>query len=217
MALSRGELKGQILRLLNKTAAYPGFYDDDKINDSLQEAFDFVAVEMFIAGEGWTDKIAYIDTVPNMVTTPIRESMAMLKSVRYLVGDVYVPMTYDDQMDQPQYSDETGAQPYVSTYRIMNNQLYFNPALSEGGEKFIQIEYTDFPKYLVSDDDVVEPQFNRAFTHYIKYRTASILAASLEKFVCPWQAIENSWYKKMKEIVVKRNLRATQIREFGDD
>lgn len=216
MALSRGELKGQVLRLLMKTAQYPGFYTDALINDALQEAFDFVAVEMFIAGEGWTDKIAYYDTTAGQLAVPIRESMAMLREVRYLYGDIYIPMTYDTENSQKQYAETSGVRQYAYTYRIVDNQLFFNPCLAEGGTKYLQIEYTDFPKSLMSDDDQIEPQFNRAFTNFIKYRTASILAASVEKFVIPWQAIENSWYMKMKEVVVKRNLQATQVREFGD-
>lgn len=216
MALSRGELKGQILRLFYNTGAYTGAFSDDMLNDAIQEAMDEVAVHMFIAGEGWTDKIAYYDTTAGQVTLALRESMAMIREVRYLYGDVYIPMTYDTENGRPQYSDASGVRQYSYTYRILDNQLFFNPAMAEGGTKYLQIEYTDFPKFLTGDDDEIPAQFNRAFTNYIKYSAASVLASSIEKFVVPWKEKERNWFTLMKEVVVKRNLQATQVREFGD-
>lgn len=216
MALSRGELKGQILRLFYNSGAYTGALNDDTINDAIQEAFDEVAVHMFMAGEGWTDKIAFYTTSAGQRTLPIRESMAMLREVRYLYGDIYIPMTYDTENSQKQYADASGVRQYAFAYRIVDNQLYFDPPLAEGGTDYIQVEYTDFPKFLKNDLDEVEPQFNRAFVNYIKYSAATILASSIEKFQIPWKESERKWYMLMKEIVVKRNLQVTQVREFGD-
>ena len=46
MPVSRGDLKGKILRLLMKSSEYPGFYTDDRINDAIDETMDYIAAEM---------------------------------------------------------------------------------------------------------------------------------------------------------------------------
>lgn len=216
MALSRGELKGQVLRLLMKTAEYPGFYTDDKCNDAIQEAMDFVATEMFLAGEGWQDKMEYRTTAANQVTVDLPESWAMIKEVRYKFGDIYIPLMYDTQPRQVTADDNAGSVQFASSYKIVDNQFYFNPPLAEGGTDYLQIEFSDFPKVIQTDTDFLESHFNRCFTNFMKYRTASILAASIEKFVNPWQKIENDWYEKMLALTVERNKQSTAIREYGD-
>ncbi len=215
MAMTRGELKGQVLRLLMKTAEFPGFYTDDKMNDSIQEAMDFVATEMFMADEGWQHKLQHITTAAGTITVPVPDGMAMIVEVRYLFGDIYIPMMYDQQNMQQQVSTGAGVSQYPQSYRIIDNQFYFNGPLTEGGTDYLQIEYMAFPKSLQADTDYLDGHFNRAFTNFMKYRTASILGASVEKFVNPWQRIEADWYQKMRDIIVKRNLQSTPLREFG--
>ena len=216
MPMSRGELKGQVLRLLNKNAKFTGAYQDETLNDAIQEAMDYVATKMFIANQGWSDKIDYKTIAANCITVPIPETWAMIKEVRYKFGDIYVPLVYDVAGKDIQYASDSGARQYASSYRIVDNQLYFNPALAEGGTNYLQIEYTAFPKFLQKDGDTIEPQFNRCFTNFMKYKAASCLAASIEKFVTPWSKIENDWWQQMQDLVSKRNLQSTQLLEYGD-
>lgn len=215
MPLSRGELKGQVLRLLMKNAKFTGAYQDATIYDAIQEAMDFVATHMFIADQGWLDKIEYRDTEANCISAPIPETWAMVKEVRYLFGDVYVPLVYETASKDYQYSNQSGARQYAYTYRIVDNQIYFNPPMAAGGPKYLQIEYTAFPKFLQKDGDTIEPQFNRCFTNFMKYKSASILSATTEKPSRPWAKEEADWYYKMQELVAKRNMQSTQLLEYG--
>lgn len=215
MALTRGELKGKILRLLMKSAKYPGFYDDDRINDAIEEALDFVATEMFLANEGWQTKIMYLSTEPGQVTIDVPVAASMIKEVRYLFGTVYVRMAYDDASEMDQYQDTSGVRQFAYMYRIVDNQLYFNPPMAQGGENNIMLEYMAYPKRLQNDTDFLESHFDNAMNHYVKYHAASVLAASIEKFVVSWSGIQDSWYTKMRDIVIKRNLQSTPIREFN--
>ncbi len=216
MPITRGEIKGKVLRLLMKTPAYPGPYTDDTINDALTEAMDFVATEMFEANEGWLTKMRTYDTLPNQVTFPIPEGVAMIQMVRYLVGNVYMPLQYDDQSQQPQYADAGGAVQFPYSYKIVDNAIYFNPPLADGGPDFLQLEQMEYAKELQDDTDFMDGQFDKSMQHFIKYRTASILGAGLEKYSMPWAGLEADWYKKMTEVIIKRNRQATPIRMFGD-
>lgn len=215
-ALTRGDLKDRVLRFLNKTSTYPGFYDDEKINDAIREAFDFVAVEMFIGGEGWMNEFVYKTTAAGDSTVDIStDRIAMIHEVRYLQGEAYVPLTYTDGSDQTEYSSASGATQYPKTYRLMKNDVYFNPPLAEGGTNYLQIECFKYPTEFADDVTDADSQFDSAMYHYIKYKTCSVLAASMEKKYLPWSKEENEWYAKMMAVVNRRNRKFRRIREFG--
>jgi hypothetical protein len=212
--ITRGELKGQVLRFLNKTSQYRGFYDDDKINDAIQEALDFIAVEMFQAGEGWQTKILLLDTVAGQVTIDIPATISLIKEVRYRYGDIYGVMRYDDASGQSQTAQASGERQWVSTYRVVDNRLYFNPALSEGGPEYLQIEYMAYPKRLSGDMDYLEGHIDPCMTNFLKYQVSTILSASLEKNMVPWAGLQSQWYNKLLTVVGRRNMQPTPIRNF---
>lgn len=215
MSLTRGEIAGRILRLVNKTASYPGFYTPAKIDDAIEEALDFIAVDMFIAGEGWQDKIKYLAASAGQVTIPLTADIAMIKEVRFLYGGEYLPMTYDDMSRQSQLDTSQGtAYGYTGRYRVVDNQLYFNPPLSEGGEKYIQLEYTTFPKRMSDDNDVVEAHFFKPFLHWVVYWACSRLVSGVGKADPDWATQEGAWYTKIKMVIEKRNMQTTVMREF---
>lgn len=213
--LTRGEIAGRILRLVNKTAAVPGFYTPQKINDSIEEALDFLAVEMFLAGEGWQDKMKFFTTVAGQITLPITGDVAMIKEVRYLFGGEYLPLVYDDGSRQSQVQPTSGIAQYPGSYRIVDNQLYFNPPLMEGGTDYIQLEYTTFPKRVANDSDVIEGHLWKPFIHWVTYWCATRLVSGLGKAMPDWAKQESLWYGKVQAVIVKRNLQTTFIREFN--
>lgn len=213
--ITRGEMAGRILRYLNKTAKHPSFYGPEKINDAITEAMDALATEMFIANEGWQTKITYLDTRVNQIRVDIPPYVAMIHQVRLKAGDIYVPATYDDGSTRPQWNQAGGgAVQWAATYRIVDNALYFDPALSDGGEKYIMLEHQSYPKRLQNDASFMEAHFQPAFQHYIKYRACSILAGSIEKQSIPWRKEEEFWAVKCQELIPKRILQSTQIAEY---
>ena len=212
--ISRGELKGRVLRFLNKTSKFKGFYADDKMNDAFQEAIDFIAIEMFEDGEGWTSDIWFIDTTANQVSVPIPDEIAMIKEVRYKIGDAYVPVVYDTDQGQPD-TLKTQVSQFPSKYRIVDNAIFFNPPISDAGVEYLQIEGEKYPKYFQDDADIIPHQFSRAMWHFMKYKMASNLAYSTEKYSIPWKSEEVQWYGQMKKLVAKRVNKPTAIREFG--
>lgn len=215
MSLTRGEIAGRILRLINKTASYPGFYTAAKVNDSIEEALDFLAVDMFLAGEGWQDKIKYLSPEAGQVAIPLTADIAMVKEIRFLYGGEYIPMVYDDMSRQGQVDPSQGATfGYTGRYRIVDNQIYFNPPLTEGGTNYLQLEYMTFPKRLVDDNDVVEGHFFKPFLHWVVYWSASRLVSGVGKADPDWGRQEAIWYLKVKAVVEKRNLQTTVMREF---
>jgi hypothetical protein len=170
---------------------------------------------MFLAGEGWQDKMKFVTTVAGQVTVPVTPDMAMIKEVRFLFGGIYVPMVYDDANRQPQTnpSENTAAYP-PARYRIVDNQFYFNPPLFEGGTDYLQIEYMSYPKRVADDHDVIEGQFYKPFQHWAVYWCASRLVAGIGKPDPDWGRQEAAWYLKIKAVIDKRNMQTTVMREF---
>lgn len=138
--ITRDEIKGRMLRYLNKTPSNQGFYANDKIIDAIQEAMTYIATEMFLANEGWQTKVQFLDTATNQTTVEIPPHMAMINEVRYKVGNLFVPLVYDDANGQAQWADDGGVTQFAATYRVIDNAFVFNPALAEGGTGYLMVE-----------------------------------------------------------------------------
>jgi len=214
MAATRGALKGEILRLLYKSAKFTGVYQNETIDDAITEAMDAVSVEMMLADEGWLKKILIIPTVAGQLSVDLPVSAALIDQVRYRFGTTYVDMVYDQAWGADQFAENSGVRQWAYSYQVVDNALYFNPPLAEGGVDYLQITYQAYPKRLQDDADFLESQFDNCMQHFIKYRAATVMAASAEKLVVPWANLETYWYSKMKEIVVSRNRQSQAIREF---
>lgn len=214
MSISRGEVKGQILRILQKDGSYTGFYTDEKLNDAIQDCIDHIAVEMFFAGDGWLRKIAYLDSQAGASTIDLPPYIAVIDEVRYLVGNRYIPLQYDDATLAAQFAADAGVSQYPSRYRIVDQKIYFNPALGVGGTNYLQIEYAAYPATMVADGQLMPAEFDRSIVNYIKWRSASLLASSVGKQVKEWDDYEKEWKKNAINIINKRTRSPIYFRDF---
>lgn len=212
--ITRGEIAGKILRKLHKTAGYQGFYDDDKINDAIEDCMDFISTEMFLANEGWQTKLRHFTTVANTISVPLTSDIILINAVRYLFAGEYLPLTYKTDESRSQVQATNALTQYASRYRIIDNAIYFNPPLVEGGTDYLQVEYTSFPKRLQDNHDVIEGQFYKPMSNFIIWRSASQLVTGVGKAQPEWRRYEDQWHEKMLSIVVKRNNSPTTIQEF---
>jgi len=214
MTVTRGEIKGQILRVLQKDGGYQGFFTDPKLNDVIQDSIDHIAIEMFRAGDGWLTKIDYLNSQSGFPTVNLPQHMIMIQEVRYLVANTYVPLTYDDGTEQQQYAANTGMTQFPSRYRIVDQKIYFNPPPAEGGPNYIQVEYCTYPLSMVADGQLLPQEFHRAMFNYIKWRSASMLAASVGKEYSEWKQYEGEWKNNMVDMVNKRTKAPIYYRNF---
>ena len=215
MAVSVAELEGRVLRLLQKSAGYQGFFSPEKVRDAVQESFDMVATKMFDAATGaWQIKLRLWDTVAGQGTIDIPDDVAQIRVCRYLVGTTYVPLQYDEGIENVTYGPTAGYTQFPSRYRILENKIYFNPVLGVGGTQNFQMEYSSYPERLVADGQPIPAGFDVAMQHYIKYRSASILANSIGKANVEWTNYEGEWFNAMMIVVNKRINSCQYVREF---
>lgn len=214
MTITRGELKGQILRVLQKDGGYQGFYTDEKLNDAIQDCIDHVAMEMFRAGNGWVSRIQTLDSQSGFPTVDLPPHVIMIQEVRYLIAGRYIPLMYDDATLQIQYAPNTGATQFPSKYRIVEQKIYFNPPPAEGGKDYVQIEFMQYPLTMVADGQLMPQEFHRAMNNYVKWRTASMMAASVGKAYVEWKQYEQEWFQNMVDAVGKRTRSPIYYREF---
>ncbi len=212
---SRSDLAYQVYQRLNKSPLTPGFYTPEKVNSALQEAMDYVATKMMMADQGFLKKLSYLDVAANQITLTIPPYMDMIEEVRYLVGNVYIPLAYDSQWKVPQWSPQSGATNLPASYRIVDNKFYFNPPLGVGGTDYIQVEYQSYPSIMRNNVDQVDPQFDRAMIYYLVYRACSILSSAMGSTVKPWAVEEEIWLKAMQAIVQKRNKQPIALADFA--
>ena len=214
MAFLVSEIEGKVLRILQKTASTPGFYTPDRVRDAVQDAVDYVSVRMFRACNGeWLDSIRYFDTVSGQAVVDLPEDIAAIKAVRYLVGVEYTPLWYDTAFEDSQWAASSGVVQFPSRYRLLGNQIYFNPVLSQAGTQYLQIEYCAYPQALKTDE-FMPIQMDRAMMNYIKFRSASMLAASVGKANAEWVRFEDQWAKEIETLIDRRIHCTTYIREF---
>jgi hypothetical protein len=213
--ISRGQVKFDMLTILNKSATNKGFYTDDRLNMGIREAFSAISTECFLAGEGWLNNIRCLTTASGMVSLDIPSDIAFIDQVRYLVGNDYLPMRYDTMKEQAQVQPGTGTNYAPASYRILNNAFWFNPALSEGGTDYLQIEYTSFPKRLQNDQDFLpQGQFSQAMYWFLVYRACTVCVQTVGKAVPEWSDKEGYWYDRMVQVISKRNKQVTYVRDF---
>lgn len=215
MTVTRATLRTKILRYLNKTSDYSGFYDTDKVSDAIEEALDYVAVNMFLAGEGWMTAVDYITTAAGDTSANFPTDSVMIREMRYKIGNVYVPLTYDDQTDSFYYGSDSGVEQIPCRIRFIGRTFVFDPPLAEGGTDYLQVESVKYPTAMTADTDEIDPQFDRACLNFVKYKACSILAGSIEKEYRPWAQEEGEWFEAMRFIVSRRNMKSTRIKEFG--
>ena len=208
-------MRGLVLRYLNKTSDYSGFYSEAKVNDAIQEALDYIAVKMFMNTEGWFTKYIYLDTEAGQVSKDLPGNVALIGEVRYKIGDVYMPLLYYPQIDDASYMGSSVEQAWGGRYRLLGRQIVFDPPMADGGERFLQIEATVYPTLLIDDSQEIDPQFDRAMLNYCKYKVCSVLAGSIEKDVRTWEQEENEWFEAMMQVVNRRTLKSVAITEFG--
>ncbi len=139
----------------------------------------------------------------------------MIEEVRYLVGSVYIPLAYDSQWKVPQWSVTSGATNLPASYRIVDNQFYFNPPLGVGGTAYLQVEYQRYPSIMRNDSQQIDPQFDRAMVYYLTYRACSILASAMGQTSKPWEVEEKLWLDAMMQIVQNRNRQPQPIKDFA--
>lgn len=212
--ISRGQLKGKIWRYLGKTATQPGFYTSEKLDEAIDEALASIAVEMFMAGEGWLTSFAYFDTTDGQSEVALTGNVGLIRQVRYMIGDTYVPLVYDDQENRPTRVRGTTVTQVAFKYRLMGNKLVFDPPLATGGTKYLQLEIVSYPKRLQDDSELIDAQFDVCAQEYLKYKVCSILAGSIEKSQITWAALEADWQMRLSHVLARRVLSSTPIKMF---
>lgn len=211
--ISYGELDGLILRMFNKTPENRGFYTAQKVEDAVQEALTYIATRAFIIGQGWQNKVALVTTAANQRSVPINPAWAMIKAVRYLAGSEYVVLDYDDNPRQSEWSAASGMTQSAYRYRIVDNYLYFNPVLAEGGTDYLEVEYVTYPKVPESETDAMPFHLTDTFKEFTKYHAGLVLFSDFEKGRWNKQDLYTMWHDNMIAMLEKRTLTGTFIRD----
>jgi hypothetical protein len=213
---TRGEIKAKIVRLINKTANYQGFFTDDKCNDMIADSLDYLSLMAGLQGGGWFNGIQTIAMPAAGFTAPIPANVAIINQVRYLINNTYVPLTYHDADGYSQVDSTTSEVSYPTHFRIMGRDIYFNPAPSERGADRIQIEFTKYPAALANDAAILDGEFDNALQHYVKWRVASQLMSTAGRADADWTRFEIEWRTNCMNYISKRSRATTYIKNFGD-
>ena len=215
MAITLTDIQAEVLNILQKSPTYSGFYTADKVTRAVNESLAYVSARMMMEGNGWRQTIGYITTVANTASYALPTGCSIINAVRYLYNDIYVPMLYDDQSMNSQVAANTQLQLAPSRYRLVGNQLYFNPVPTFVGTNYVQIEYTTYPAKLTTGSDTLPEEIDQALYYYLVYRCADTLVAQTANAQPEWSLNTLQWYNAMESIISKR-LRVFQvIGEFG--
>lgn len=208
MAVAFSTLKTDVLQLLSKDNSYQGFYSDDQIKFAVNDSLDYVYANMMFNGEGWITTIALLNTVAATEEVALPSGAVVVHQVRYKQGDVFVPLTYCDDFDKLQFTDSSNTV-YPSTYRLVGDNIYFNPIPSVVGTGLVQLEYSAFPSALSDPSDTASAQITRGLQRFVTYRAASICLTTTDRAQSPWKEYEIQWWQYLQDILSKR-IRAPQ-------
>ena len=197
---------------MQKNPGYNGFYTDEKCALAIQESIDFVASKMAIAGGGLMKRVAYIDTNATDAMYPLPSDCSLIDVVRYKSSDTYIPVEYADDSMTPQVAS-TSATQFPTKYRLIGQNIFFNPQATTVGTAYLQIEYMGYPVFLLDDDQKIDEEIDRAMCWYIKYRAASTLVVNNGGFP-RWGTLEDQWEKQVDLIIHKRIRKPRYVKEF---
>jgi hypothetical protein len=115
------------------------------------------------AHEGWMTEVSEVDTVANQTVYNIPEGTGRVKRVllAFTSGTrtVYQPLTRDERWDKSTVSDTANAVlgPLdLPTYRLLNNDLYLEPAPGTARTNGLRLEHESLPDRLVNDGDKLD-------------------------------------------------------------
>lgn len=211
---SRGQIKNEVLERLQKSATTKGMYTDEKLDAAVRECLAYIAANCFLEGQGWRTQIRHLDVPANAVAIPVPADVAMISDVRYLCGNVYIPLTYDARFGLSVPGDGLPAIQYPTSYKIVDNCFYFNPAIAGPLPKGIELEFTSFVDRIRNDAQFLPPEFNEAMYYWTIYETMSIVTNVVGKYSKEWGSQWNRWHDLMLNIISRRNLQSGAIREF---
>lgn len=217
MATTFGDIKGFVLELLQKNASYQGFYTDTKLKNAIQEAFDFISIDMGQCGEGWLKTITLIDYLAVSHTVDLPAGVMYIEDVRWKVGDRFVPLTYDPKQGESQTTSTADTVQSPSTYRLIGQKIYLDPAPSDVGTGMCQLEYVRYAATYANDATNVDADFDRAMFWFIRYKAASCLVSSnFRSAPPPWSSIEADWYAQVTKVIAKRVRNTKYVRNFDE-
>ena len=213
MTKTYSEIKKNILLLVQKNPSYQGFFTDEKIQEAVNEAFDFAAVDMFAAGEGWLREQRYLDWAANSRVCEIPADVAIINAIRWKTGNQYSPLKYDAADTTVQQEKGTGTADPTS-FRIIQNKIYLNPEPSTFGPAQIELEFSRYPQRLIGEQQKIMSDFDNSCCHWIKYYVANTLIRGAGK-ESPYMQNEAQWYAQMSKVIAMRNRTKLVVGDFG--
>lgn len=211
--ITRGQIMYEIWTRLNKTATTPGFYTEAKVRSVIQESVDFLAAEQILADEGYCHKLDYLSPAPGAVSLAIPGDVAQILELRYLIGNVYIPMQYDQKWQEAKWAGSSGVVQSPDHYSIIDNNFFFEPPIGVGGLNYLQLEYMAYPRRFHKDSDVLPVQFDRAMFWFIVYNSCSLLDSQLSQTL-NWGGTAQAWYQKAINTINMRTRQSIPIRNF---
>lgn len=214
MALSLAVLRGRVLNILQKQSSYSGFYTPDKCNQAINECMDYIAGRMMHEmGQGWMQSLDYITTVANQDAYPLPTGTVLVREVRYLYGDAYLPLQPIEAVDEAWV--QTPNQVAVPwRYELIGGNIVFNPVPAIVATNAVQLKVTKYPTALSVDADALPAQFTNALEWYLIYRAASVLNMAVGNPVPEWQRAEGEWYGVMEQMITARIKKPKFIKGF---
>jgi hypothetical protein len=211
--ITRGQIMNEIWTRLSKTAATPGFYTALKVQSVIQESVDFLAAEQILADEGYCHKLDYLAPAPGATAIAIPADVAQVLELRYLVGNVYIPMKYDQAWQEARWAGSSGVVQSPDHYSIVDNNFYFSPPIGVGGLNYLQLEYMAYPRRFRLDSDVLPTQFDRAMFWFIVYNSCSLLDTQVSQSL-NWDKTAQMWYQKAINTINMRTRQSIPIKNF---
>lgn len=207
------EIKANILEKVGKSPNYQGYFTESKIKQMVNEALDFVAVDMFEAGEGWLREIRYLPWAANTRVLELPADVAIINNIRWKVQDTYYPLKYDVAETSVQAVKGTGTA-VPTTYRIIQNKIFLNPEPSDSGDAQIELEFSRYPDRLLSMQQRVMADFDNSMMHWMSYYCVNTLISGAGGNA-PYKQNEAQWYAQMTKVINLRNKVKQTVQDFG--
>ena len=195
---TRAQIRSQIYSILQKDETAYGLLTPTKVNDAIQDSFDFLSTKAMKLGGGWLTSVVYCDITAESPYVDLPTGLAMVNFIKIKDSgaDLYTPLQFNENWDGVTRLESESTSAYRPSYRFSSNRIYLEPTPASDIEDGILIDGVFFPEEASDSTPVSGDMNNKCFLQFVKWRAASICYSlanngeqnpTIEKWLMEWK------------------------------
>lgn len=213
---TRQQMREAIYEILQRSEESYGLLSPTKVNDLIQDSFDYLSSLAMNTASYWLVKTVKLDVVAEQELINLPRDVALILEVKKQdIGSNYFSLPYYENSG----TVVDGSSSDSKYYSIVNNSIRLSPKPRSGKTDGIMLFYQAFPGELLSDSQQIDDRMNaKPFLQFVKWRTVVVLYSLLNDGArtTPFDRWLAEWEFQVQTLISKRIAKPGTIQSFTD-